>query len=134
MVSFLLSGCFLIRNSQKSEAIGNLIAVYNSQKIFERTNNRYADSVKELSLDLKTNDKSYRYGFNPNCISDELVEQAKKIPNYGFPEKNFFQSWLDKQTCRENGYTFYAVKKLSPVDFEVHQINEKRELSEIKIP
>lgn len=131
---FTATGFHLIKKAWKTEARKILLAVQDAENTYQEHNGHYTLSLKKLSINFKITDRNYQYGFNPHCLPDELKNEIPKDPNIGFNKKTFFTGWLQKQTCRINGYTFYAVKQKSPVDFEIQQINEVGDIKELKIP
>lgn len=114
--------------------INVLNKMYDAQKHYFQTNNRYSDNLKDLAYDFEVINKEYEYGFNPKCFPNKGQTDTSSHPNFGFTKKSYFTNWLAQQPCRPNGYTFYGVKQKTVVEFEVHQINERKEVRELKIP
>lgn len=129
-----MQGCFIIKNALNSEISANLIQMHNAQKSFNSINNRYTNNLNEITVDLKLDDPNYQYGFNPKCFPEANAESLSNKPNFGFKKKNLFTTWLQKQPCRPDGYTFYAVHQVNTVEFEIHEINEKKQTKDYKIP
>lgn len=108
--------------------------MYNAQKAFNSANSRYTNNLNEITVDLKLEDPEYQYGFNPKCFPEAPPESLSSKVNYGFRKKNFFTNWLQRQECRPDGFTFYAVRQVGAAEFEVHEINEKKQTKDYKIP
>jgi hypothetical protein len=113
-----------------ADATEGLVTIYGSQSIYKKTNGKYATSFDELGFSLKPSGRGYLFGFNPKCstAAPHLDKETDKL--FGAVKKTYFSTWLAKQPCRTQGFIAYAVKPISNSSYEVHEINE---LKQIKI-